>query len=263
MKRAASLFAAAVLLAGCGGTPQAASPSSSAAPLRIANNHNATLSAFGWVTNDDGIFAKHGVAVDMQAVDPSIGSKMLAAGQLDAAILPSTQALNIKASGAPITLVAVFNEGDQLLMVPNDITSPEQIRGKVVGVTSRQAANSGVVIRALRSYGLEPDRDYQLLQTGEGAGYPGLMAQLQVHHIDAAAMDPQLAGEITSQGEFHSIMDLGQSGFSTAGLTLVFLTDYLKQHHDVAQKTVDSLIDGVHFARDHRAETEDVLRKDY
>jgi ABC-type nitrate/sulfonate/bicarbonate transport system substrate-binding protein len=290
LKKLVSTGILGLLIAACGGPPAASSsPGSSAAtstraasaasvaasvsaaapasanptPVKLADNKSAVVSGFGWITYEQGIFSKHGLNVEMQGVDPSIGSKLLGAGQIEAGILPSAQVVNIKASGAPITVVAVAQVSNQWLLVQNNIDSVEQLKGKIVGVTSRQAANSGVLIRALRSHGMEVDKDYQILQSGEAGGYQGLAAQLVAHNVDAAAMDPQFAPPVLALGGYKNLMDLAQQGFSAAGLTLAVTNDFMAKNPAAVQGLVDSIIEGIHFAQDHKAEVQDVFKKDY
>jgi NitT/TauT family transport system substrate-binding protein len=231
--------------------------------VRLAVNRSAPLSSAAWIANDTGLFTQHGLNAELQAIDPSAGVRALIANEVDGAVLPSTQAIAAAGAGSQLQIVATLNVSALVLTAPIDVISIDQLRGKVIGVTSRASSNAAGTVRLLRIQGMEPDSDYQLLATGESGGYAAMVAALSTHQLDAAALDRDFARKLVSSGNFHNVVDFKEAGISDAGLTLVFSSSYAGGHADVVQKVVDTLVDTVHYAHDHKAETQQVFSKYY
>jgi NitT/TauT family transport system substrate-binding protein len=231
------------------------------APVRLAASQNVTSNIIVWLAHEVGLFAKNGVNVDLQSINATTAIKALVAGQLDGVLLGSPHILTARAAGSPLTIVGVFVQVvNQRFVVPAEITTVEQVRGKTVGVITKASINGEGTIRALRLFGLEPGRDYTLVETGSAGTFEALTGQLLARNVHAAALEPNFAQKAVTEG-YRELFDLTTLDLPVAAACLAFKTDYVRQYPDQVQKVVDSLIESVRYAREHRAETQAAFSK--
>jgi NitT/TauT family transport system substrate-binding protein len=241
----------------------AAAPASPAAQTEVvlAASENVTSNVFVWLAKDRGLFAQNAVHIDLQTINAINAIKALVAGQLDGVLLGSPEVVAARASGAPLTIVAVFvSLYNQIMVVPPEISSVEQLRGRTVGVITKTSVNGVGTVAGLRALGLETPRDYQVFETGVAGVYTGLANQLMAGNVDAAALEAQLARRVLTQG-YRELYDQATQGTPGAAGALTFRSEYLQANPQVVQKIVDTLIQAVAYAKSHREETIAALRE--
>ncbi|MFI5266700.1 MAG: ABC transporter substrate-binding protein [Chloroflexota bacterium] len=252
--------------AGAGPPPAtAAAKPASGAPVRLAASQNVASNAPIWLTPQANLFAQNGLNADLQSINATNGIKELVAGHIDAYIGGSPEAITARAAGSPVTIVAVFqNKYDMVMTVPKDVASMAQLKGKTIGVITKPSVNGVATIAAMKKYGLQADKDYQIIETGSGAPYQGLAAALDGHHIAAAALQPDFARKLAVSGDFHVLFDLAkQPELITAGSTLAFQSSYVQQHPAEVQKALDSFLQGMRYFRDHKDQAQTLMRQTF
>jgi ABC-type nitrate/sulfonate/bicarbonate transport system substrate-binding protein len=269
--RAGLQLALAVALSGCA-APWAAPPPSASAPpaasgaslVRFGVNNTSLDSSFYFLAKSAGVFAKDGADVQLQPAAGAASLNSLIAGEADGIAIggPQTVLLAIQ-SGAPLRIVAAPSASYNVIIVtPSSITSLAQLRGKRVGAQSETAINAQGMRRALHDAGLEAGRDYEFAVTGASGSANGVLAALLAHQIDAAPLDEFNADKAVSQGGFHKLLDLAspEAHIVAAFSVVAFRQPFIQQRRDLVQKTVDGLIDGVRYLKEHKAETIDLIR---
>ncbi|MBV8083811.1 MAG: ABC transporter substrate-binding protein [Chloroflexi bacterium] len=264
--KAVLALATILALAGCGSAAAPANgPSASTVALRTAINGTSPSATYEWITKDAGIFSKHGLDVSLTAMAGSPAMDALLGGDVDYVIHAGPQlVLAAYANGSPLKVVAGFEHVyDLQLVVPSDVTAVEQLKDKRLGTSDLNAEDATAAVGLLREHGLAANTDYQLIQTGSQGSNAGIVAAMLTHQIDAAALSPTFAQQAASQGPFHILVDFAQTDIHTASQVLTFPAPYVQQHADVVQRTVDALIEGVHYFRDHKAEATAAMRSHY
>ncbi len=259
-----------LLLAGCGTASVAGPPGTSAAAatrgnaLHLVANATSVDSTLEFLTQSAGIFAKNGLNVTLDGMSGQASMDALIAGHVDAVAHSGPQTdLSAIAGGAQLkivgTLLSVYNT---IIVAPSSITSLDQLRGKKVGGQSALGTNVQGMRRALQNAGLKEGTDYTFVSTGNSAGTQGAYAALVAHQIDAAPLDDQYARKAVADGTFHALLDLAspEANISSAFTLLTFRQEYIQQHPDLTQKAVDSLMEGVRYLHDHKAETEALMK---
>ncbi|HLH23157.1 MAG TPA: ABC transporter substrate-binding protein [Chloroflexota bacterium] len=277
--RCLSALAVGVTLLACSSTRPTANPSGpssspaaaaasaaaevSGQPVAISANQGITSNLIIWLAQEAGLFASNGVNVDLQSINAMVAMKALVAGELQGIWVGGAEVVGARASGAPLTIVGVWVPVyNQVMMAAPGIAAVPDLRGKTIGVITYPSVNGVGTLAAMRSFGMENGRDYRVVETGSAGVYQGLAAQLVAGNVDAALLPPELARTLTPDG-YTQLFD--QVSLSTAAVssTLAFRDEFLQQQPATVQKIVDALILAVRYAREHRAETQDVLRKDF
>jgi NitT/TauT family transport system substrate-binding protein len=237
--------------------PASAGQSSASQPLvklKTAINGTSASTNFLWVMHDAGIFEKHGLSVDLEPMTGAASAGALVGGDIQFVIHSGPQLiLSAFAAGSPLKIIGAMEDTyDEILVTPTSINSVGDLRGKNVGGASLSSANTAAALKLLKENGMEPGRDFKLIQTGSSASEAGIAAQLISHQIDAGALTTDFADKLVAQGGFHILVDFPQTDIHVASQVIAFQSSYIEQHPDVAQRLIDALIEGVRYFKDNK-----------
>lgn len=131
--------------------------------LRAVYNALSGVMAPLWVAADAGLFAKHGVTVDVKYLAATSAVQAMVGGGEDVGFV-GNQGIDAKIEGADLVYIAsglptfVF----QLYSRP-EIKTIADLKGKVVAATQPAASTDYAIRMLLRRNGLEPDKDVKIL----------------------------------------------------------------------------------------------------
>jgi NitT/TauT family transport system substrate-binding protein len=263
----------AVLLGACGGASPPASGSAAASaaaalnipPLRYGINGGVPSSTFVWLMGDSGLFARNGLPVELRGMNGQAQTNAMVAGDLDAELHNGIAlVLSAAAQGGNFKIVAVMQPVyDLQLVVSDDVKSPQDLKGKRIGSQTTTSANSMATRHYLTQYGLQLDRDVKLIVTGSQGSEQGMMAQLLSHQVDAVSVTPTAAEPAVAQGGFHVLVDFAKTEVRVASQAVVVQASLAQQHPDAVQRLVDSMIQGVRYYKEHKAEAETAMRSHF
>ncbi|MFI5266756.1 MAG: ABC transporter substrate-binding protein [Chloroflexota bacterium] len=209
-----------------------------------------------WVAHDAGIFKKNGLDVNVTYINSSKGIPALISGSEQVADIGGAETLSAVAGGADLVTVAVDAPTYPfVLMAPASIKTVQDLQGKNVGV-SEPGSSSDIATRvALEKEGLKPDQDVTILAVGSASER---ISALSNGAIQAGLSFPPNTLQLEKQG-FHTILDLASLHLPAALSSTVLKRSYVEAHPDVVQKFVDSLVEGIAYAKQNKAEAVDVL----
>ena len=121
-----------------------------------------------YFTKEAKIFEKYGLDVEPVAVNGSgIASKALISGSVQMSPIATPTVMNSVLAGSDMVILAHTMPGViQYLMARPDIKRTEDIKGKSIGVTPFGSLSDFLVRYLARQKGLNPDKDFALLQVG-------------------------------------------------------------------------------------------------
>jgi ABC-type nitrate/sulfonate/bicarbonate transport system substrate-binding protein len=184
-------------------------PPLSQSRVRFAIGVSSGLQVLPQLALEAGYFRDEGLEVSITHLqnDQNVVAA-LTSGDLEMANGNGPGIIQAHLSGLPVAIVAtpvtrpIFD-----LVVPTSVTRPEDLVGKTVAVTVICDSTCFQVSRVLRSWGLRPQQDVQLLGLRD---YPGLLAGLTSGQVGGAALPPPYNFQAQQQGGFHSLADLSQ-----------------------------------------------------
>jgi len=114
------------------------------------------------------LFEKHGLDAEVVVMQGSgIASRALVAGYVQTSPIATPTVMNAVLAGSDMVILAHTMPGVvQSLMVRPDIKKPEDLKGKTIGVTTFGSLTDFLVRYLAKKKGLNPDRDFALLQIG-------------------------------------------------------------------------------------------------
>jgi len=119
-----------------------------------------------WVAYKAGLFKKHGLDVDLQYVESTLQIPSLISGSVQIAQVGGTNVVSADIGGADLVILATLSPVfPYLFMVPSNIKTPAQLRGKAIGVSKfGDASHVGAMIAMSRA-GVDP-KDVTFVQVG-------------------------------------------------------------------------------------------------
>jgi ABC-type nitrate/sulfonate/bicarbonate transport system substrate-binding protein len=156
-----------------------------ASSLRIVYNALGGSMAPVWVSQELGLFAKHGLQHHLNYLAATTAVQALAAGSEEIGLV-GNQGIDVALEGADTVYVAstVSRFIFQLYGDPS-IKSVNDLKGKVVAATQPSASTDYATRMVLRRFGLAPDKDVKILYAGS---MPALVSMLKSGNAVAGLM---------------------------------------------------------------------------
>jgi NitT/TauT family transport system substrate-binding protein len=201
-----------------------------------------------------GYFKDEGIDVDKVQMQPAIGVKALISGDVDY-LLAWGSALRAAVTGVPLKAVAGFASRPlHVLVARPEIKTPQDLKGKIIGVDSVAGTVDYLSRVAIRHFGMEPEKDVKIIVTGES---PTRLLALRAGSIDATPIDVAFAVKAEDEG-FKRLVYLGDIiELPLSGMAV--MDTKLQTHREQAKRVVRASVRGTRFMKQNRSETVQML----
>ncbi len=205
-----------------------------------------------------GFFKDENIDLDLPLMLPNIAHNALLSGEIDYHGVADS-ALRLAAKGAPIKSIFFGTTLPNYFVVAKpSIKTVADLKGKYIGV-SRFGGTTDLAARiALQKNGLDPQKDVVLIMIGLAATRN---AALTAGAIDATIANPPDNAVLKRKG-YRELLFLGDAiefpsnGFATTDRRL-------SENRDQVKRLLRALYRGLRFAREHPAETINIIEKEY
>jgi len=215
-----------------------------------------------WVGIEKGFFKKYGIDASMiQVRSGALSVAALMAKEVDAVWPAQSTILSTVSGGVKLGCIASpINKIPRLLVVRKEITSVEDLRGKVVGVQSIGGGFWLQTMIMLDSIGVDPDK-YALKFRVIGDG-PVIAQALMTGNIDFAAMTYSLSDALLKVG-FRSLLDASELKAPYQGPSVCALKDALASRQDFFLRLTKGLAEATAYILDvgNKSEVTKVLMR--
>ena len=201
-----------------------------------------------------GFYRDEGIDVDKVQMQPALGVKALISGDVDY-LLAWGSALRAAVTGVPVkAVVGIAGRPLHVLIARPEIKTPKDLKGRVIGVDSIAGTVDYLARVAVRHFGFEPERDVQIIVTGES---PTRLAALHSGAIDATPIDVAFAVKAEDEG-FRRLVYLGD--LIELPLSGIAVTDQkLQTHREQVRKVVRATVRGTRYFKQNRNDTVQML----
>ena len=192
-----------------------------------------------WYAFEKGIFKENGLDVDLQSINGGAQtSAALLAGGIQIGQFGGAEALSANAGGADLVVVAnLAPVYPYKLYVQKNIKTIADLKGKKVGVSNAGGSSDIATRAALKSAGLDPDKDVIIVAVGSHANRT---AALLAGSIDAGVDDPPEDLELVKAG-LVALIDLAATKSPAANTGVIMSRAFLNANKDTVQAYIDSL----------------------
>jgi NitT/TauT family transport system substrate-binding protein len=204
-----------------------------------------------------GYFKKQGL--DVQLITVRQSDVIIAAtvsGELNfmdiipTAILASMRGLPIR------TIAVVLNRAPYVLIGQPNVRSPEELKGKRIGVSSVGGMSAYLVREIIARSGLNPDRDVTLLAIG---GTSARVAALLGGTIDAALVVAPDNYALERKGYRRLLLASDYVNYPLSGVAAS--ADFLARNKPVAVSFLKALLEGAKFTRENKSDAMTFIKK--
>ncbi|HKY08137.1 MAG TPA: ABC transporter substrate-binding protein [Candidatus Binatia bacterium] len=212
-----------------------------------------------WVADQKGFLKKNGLNAEVIAISAStIVIQALLTGEVDFIIAPSATLVTSRLAGADTVMVStnlpLFI--DHIVSL-SDITSMDQLKGKIGGV-NRLGTTSDMTLRlALRRFGIDPEKDVKIIATGEN---PQRLAALSRNITQFTLLGEPLVREAEKMG-FRDLIDIGTLKIPYHVNAVVTREKTVKERRPFVAKVVRAFTEALHFIKTNKEETKALIGK--
>ncbi len=234
----------------------AASPASGKLQTSYSEIYNGMTPV--WVAQDAGIFKQNGLDVDQTYIASSNVIAAVVSGQVAVAQGGGSEALSAAAGGADLVVIGnIVPVYPYVLEVAKDINTVADLKGKKVGVSSHGSASDIATRVALKKVGIDPDKDVSIIPVGSSTNRSAALAS---GAIQGGMDQPPSSYSLEKQG-LHPLFDMASLKLPTVNNGIVVQRAWLNSHKDVAQKYVDSIVQGIARTKKDQPFAADTLAK--
>jgi NitT/TauT family transport system substrate-binding protein len=233
-----------------------------AAALPAAQAQKVVLGMSGWtgfsplsLADRADIFKKNGVDVELRMIPPVPRSAALASGALNAAATTVDQHIVWMSAGIPSVQVALIDKsnGGDGLAVRSGINSIKDLKGKTVNVDGPGTVQHFMLSYILQKNGLTIQDVIRATMAAQPAAQAfvtgqGDAAVTYEPYLSTVRANPDAGRILVTSRDYPVVID-----------TLVFRTDFIKQHPQVVKKVVDSFFEAQEMIRREPAKSFELM----
>jgi len=230
--------------------------------IKIAYSSTDTINQVWTIAQDAGFYKKHGLDVDLVYIgSTTIGIAAIVAQDIQVGNAAGSGVANAAVRGADtVSVGCVINVLAYELVVLDSIKSPEDLKGKSIGISRFGSASDVAARELLKGLNLRPMEDVKILQIGgaseRAAGFSrGIIAGFpsppgNVHLIPGGLPHRILA----------DMADLPKP-YPLPFICAVTTKSYLAKKRDTVKRVVMALIEASHYFKTNREGTQKIVAK--
>ncbi|MBI4526643.1 MAG: ABC transporter substrate-binding protein [Deltaproteobacteria bacterium] len=230
------------------------------APLKLRVGYSVITAgpSILWVTKETGIFTRHGLDVELLYISTTLLSQAMLSGAVEIGGVSGVPAVTSNLEGSDLVIFASVSSTGSLayLVAAKEITRPEQLEGKRIGVT-RLGSNSHFVLRlALKELGIS-EKKISILQLESSAN---MLVALQSGKIDAFPTTVEYRAAAQSLG-FNVLVDLRKLGIKMLSGDLFARRPFIQKNEEIVRRFLRAIVEGIHYYKTHKHRSMEIMAK--
>src|SRR5574341_2458063 len=170
----------------------------SAQPIKLGYAALVAGQAAAWIAKEAGYLSKHGIEAELIYIPATTATQALVAGEIQLAQVTGVSTAGAILSGAEVRIIAsVQNKLAGSSYARPEIKSPEQLKGKRLGISRFGALSDTAAAIFLERHGLRRGTDVAIIQLG---GLPEIIPALDRDAIQAGFANPPQTSQARQLG---------------------------------------------------------------
>ena len=210
--------------------------------IRVGGGSTSATQMSMWFAKEGNLYEKHGLSVEAISIPgSSLALQAMLAGELPIIQLGGAASIQANLSGADTIIIATIVKKFLFWIYGRpEISRMEDLKGKVFG-TTRFGTLSDLASRfALRFYGIDPERDITMVQTGGPAETVTAILSGRIH---AAALSPPATLQ-AKKAKLKELLDMSKLDAEYHINGVVTTRRYLKTNEDTVRRFLRAYIEG-------------------
>ena len=219
-----------------------------ATPEKIHASYGAISGSMApiWVAKEARLFEKHGLDLNLVYISGGPRSIMsLLGGSIQFVNHSGMPALEAYQRGADTALIASpMNQLEHSLVVQKNITSTEQLRGKILGMSTAASLTDILLREGLRLSGIS-EKDVTIIPVGDLAARLSGLQTGRVHGVIIAGIQTLTA---TKMG-FRQLIDFSKLPIEISGSGILVRRAYVNKNPETTRKFLRGWIEGIYLLK--------------
>lgn len=199
--------------------------------------------AIGWVAKEAGLFAKHGLDVELLFTGGGRAITSLLGGDTPIVTVGGPSAIAARLAGSDVIITAhIFDTILYSLMVAPDIRAMADLKGKKLGASRFGSATDFALRYVLKQNGLDPVKDLVIFQIG---GQSETLAALRAGSIHGGVIASPATAEAKRLG-MRELVNMGNLGVEYPQTTIVTNDRFLRTNRETMLRFTRAYMEGAH-----------------
>jgi len=229
-------------------------------PLRIPYGVTTSLQHLPvLVGKDSGLFAKHGLNVEpIHIRGGALITTMIMSGTVQFSGAGAESVVSARIEGGDVILIACPADTDVVYFVGRpEIKNAAQLKGKSSAVTRLGSTTHFYLRAALRSLGLDPEKDMTILQLGGGAE---IVTAMRSGRVAAAALPYRNTYSLIQAG-WPLLVDQSTANFVYPSSCVATSRSFLKSNPVVVERFLKAYVEATRLIKKDSSLVEQVIKK--
>jgi len=215
----------------------------SSQPVKLGFAALSASQAAAWMAKEGGYLSKYGIEADLIYIPAITATQALIAGEIQLAQVTGVSSAGAILSGADLKIVASsLNRLVGSIYARPEIKTPEQLKGKKLGVSRFGALSDTGAAIFLERFGLKRGTDVAIIQLG---GLPEIVTALERGAVQAGFASPPNSSRAKRLG-MRELFDLDALGLELQQTCIVVTSKYLRERRSVVKSFVQGYAEGLH-----------------
>lgn len=214
--------------------------------INVCYSSIAATSITTWVPHEAGIYRKHGLDVSIIYVAGAQAITTLVSGDTQIVQGSGAAAVLSRLSGSDLTLIGTtINVIPMSLVTTPDIANPKDLKGKTFGVSRFGSLTDLGLRKAVSEFGLDPNRDIKMIQTG---GVPENLLFMQQGVIKGALISSPTLEKAKELG-YKEFLNLAEIKYRYPGTALVTTDSFIRRRPQTVNRFLKATLEGIKYAK--------------
>src|SRR6266481_1794521 len=196
-----------------------------------------------WMAKEAGYFSKYGIEAELIYIPAVAATQALIAGEIQLAQVTGVSTSGAILAGADVRIVASsLNRLVGSIYARPEIKTPEELKGKKLGISRFGAVSETGSAIFLERFGLKRGTDVAIIQLG---GLPEIVTAMERGAVEAGYASPPNSGRAKRLG-MRELFDIDTLGIELQQTCITVTTKYLREHRPVVKSFVQAYAEGLH-----------------
>jgi ABC-type nitrate/sulfonate/bicarbonate transport system substrate-binding protein len=206
-----------------------------------------------------GLFAAEGLDVNVVVARTDVTIAALVAGEMDYTTAINTSLAAI-VGGSPLVVLLSMHEKPLLYLISRpDVLDASALRGGTIGHGGTRGAHWQATVAMVKSLGLDPEQDVQLISTGD---VEKGIAMLFSGSAAAVTLSPPYDSMAVKNG-YYRLVDSADVLDNLPATGLVTHRSKLQQNPEQIRRVLRALLRAVQYGRDHLDDDVALIQRDW
>jgi len=214
-----------------------------AQPVKLGYAALTAGQAAPWMAKEGGYLSKYGIEAELIYIPAVAATQALIAGEIQLAQVTGVSTAGAILAGADVRIIASVQ--DRLagsIYARPEIETPEDLKGKKLGISRFGALSETAVGLFLERFGLKRGTDVAIIQLG---GLPEIITALERGAVQAGFANPPQTTRAKRLG-MRELFDLNALGVELQQTCLTVTTKYLRERRPIVKSFVQAYAEGLH-----------------